>query len=253
MRFGFPDKFNGWGRRDHSEKPMTQIFADGADLGSIAELAKDPRIAGYTTNPTLMRKAGVSRYADFARAFLNASQGKPVSFEVLSDEPEGMLDQARVIAGWGPNAVVKIPVMNTSGEPTALIVAKLASEGVCVNVTAIMTLSQVSEAAHALGQRSGYISLFAGRVADTGRDPVPVMMDALEIMKPYPGAKLIWASPREVLNYYQAERIACHVITMTPDLIKKLALCGKGLRVYSLETVKMFYEDGKALREAEFA
>lgn len=234
---------------------MTRIFADGADLRTMIELAHDDRVSGFTTNPSLMRKAGIANYREFAFQILAAIPDKPISFEVLADDVDTMETQAREIANWGGNVVVKIPITNTRRESTLPVVRRLSEIGVTVNVTAIMIPSQVLAAAAAIGDHSGYVSIFAGRIADTGWDPIPYVMESLEILSDCAGGiKLIWASPREVLNYYQATKIGCHIITMTPDLIRKLSLQDKDLEEYSLETVRMFYEDGKkAFGESAFA
>lgn len=224
-----------------------KIFADGADKAGMLELAALPWIAGFTTNPTLMRKAGVRDYRAFAKEILVAIPDRPISFEVFSDELADMERQAREIASWGDNVYVKIPVTNTRGEWTDDLVRRLAGDGIKLNVTALTTLAQVRRVADALAaSQSSYISLFAGRVADTGRDPVPLMTAAVELLRPYPSLELIWASPREVLNVYQADQVGCHIITVTPDLLKKLPLCGKDLDAYSLETVQQFHADAVA-------
>ena len=223
-----------------------KIFADGADLAGILELYKNPIIKGFTTNPTLMKQAGVSDYEEFARAILRAVPDRPISFEVFADEFEEMESQALEIASWGGMVVVKIPVTNTRGESAAALVRRLARAGVRLNVTAMMTLEQVREIADCL--RDGppsYVSVFAGRVADTGRDPVPHMAEAVRILRDYPQVELIWASPRELLNIFQADEVGCHVITVTHDVLKKLQLVGKDLDEYSLETVKMFFNDAQ--------
>lgn len=223
-----------------------KIYADGADLATMRRLATEPLIQGFTTNPTLMRQAGVSDYETFARDVLGCISGRPVSFEVFADDLATMERQALTIAAWGPNVYVKIPVTNTRGVSTAPVLRSLAGQGVRVNVTALLTLAQVESCATALSRaRAGCISVFAGRIADTWRDPVPVMADALELLRPYPQLELIWASPRELLNIFQADNLGCHIITVTPELLKKLNLVDKDLDEYSLETVKMFYEDGK--------
>ncbi|MEN9938089.1 MAG: hypothetical protein RLZZ387_4668 [Chloroflexota bacterium] len=221
-----------------------KIFADGADREGMLEMARKPYISGFTTNPTLMRKAGVADYRAFALNVLDAIHDRPISFEVFSDDFDEMERQALEIASWGENVYVKIPVTNTAGEPSYGLVERLARAGVKLNVTALMTLAQVRDVAGALGDGApSYISVFAGRIADTGRDPVPMMAAALELMRPYPRQELIWASPRELLNIFQADQIGCHVITVTNDVLKKLELVGKDLAEYSLETVKMFRED----------
>jgi transaldolase len=223
-----------------------KIFADGADLAGMVEMSAKPHIAGLTTNPTLMRKAGVADYRAFAREVLAAIPDKPISFEVFSDDFADMERQANEIAGWGENVYVKIPVTNTKCESAAPLVRRLARAGVKQNLTALATLAQVREVSEALaGGPSSYVSVFAGRIADTGRDPVPMMAAAVEILKAHPTQELIWASPRELLNIFQADAIGCHVITVTHDLLKKLALVGKDLAEYSLETVKMFHDDAR--------
>ncbi|MDB5292379.1 MAG: Transaldolase [Phycisphaerales bacterium] len=221
-----------------------RIFADGADRAGMVEMAGKPHIAGLTTNPTLMRKAGITDYRGFAQDILAAIPDKPISFEVFSDDFTEMERQAYEIASWGRNVYVKIPVTNTRREPATRLIRRLALAGVRQNVTALMTLSQVREVSAALAQGpESYISVFAGRIADTGRDPVPLMTSAVEIMRPYPRQQLIWASPRELLNIFQADAVGCHIITVTNDVLKKLELVGKDLSDYSLETVKMFHED----------
>jgi transaldolase len=223
-----------------------KLFGDGADIDSILELYKKPYIKGFTTNPTLMQKAGISDYAEFARKLVKAVPDRPISFEVFADEFSEMERQALIISEWGKNVYVKIPITNTKREASYPLIEKLAGRGLKLNVTAMMTLQQVAETARCLAKSpASYISVFAGRIADTGRDPVPMMAAAIELMRPYPQLELIWASPRELLNIYQAESIGCHVITVTPDVLKKLSLVGKDLDDYSLETVKMFYDDGK--------
>ena len=224
-----------------------QIFADGAEIAVISQMAQKPYIKGFTTNPTLMRKAGIADYKPFALEVLKVVPTLPLSFEVFSDDFAEMEKQALEIASWGKNVYVKIPITNTKGEPAAPLVAKLAKAKVQVNVTAIMTLDQVKETVAALQPDvASYVSVFAGRIADTGVDPLPLMQECLRVMAPNPKAELIWASPRELLNVFQADDIGCHVITVTPDILNKLALVGKDLGVYSLETVKMFYNDATA-------
>ncbi len=225
-----------------------KIFADGASLPSMLESARDPRIAGFTTNPTLMRKAGISDYQAFAKEVLAAIRDKPISFEVFADDVSEMRRQAREIATWGDNVYVKIPVTNTKRESMAALVRELASGGVKLNVTAICTLEQVRDVARALaGGAPSVVSVFAGRIADTGRDPIPLMKEALQICRASaPSAELLWASPRELLNIVQAAEIGCDIITVTPDLLKKLELVGKDLGDFSLETVQMFFKDAQA-------
>jgi transaldolase len=221
-----------------------KIFADGADKAGMLEMASKSFIKGLTTNPTLMRKAGISDYKAFARDVLKVIPTKPISFEVFSDDFGDMQRQAEEIAGWGSNVYVKIPVTNTKKEPAYDLVERLAGKGIKLNVTAIMTLAQVRDIVARLNPAvASYVSVFAGRIADTGRDPVPLMAAAVEMLAPNPGAELIWASPRELLNVFQADAIGCHVITVTNDVLKKLELVGKDLDDYSLDTVKMFHTD----------
>ena len=224
----------------------TKIFADGADKAGMLEMYKEPHISGFTTNPTLMRKAGISDYQAFAIDILKHIPDRPISFEVFSDDFAEMFDQALEIASWGPNVYVKIPVTNTQGAPAYKLINQLAQRQVKQNVTALMTLDQVQHVSEALAHGpASCISVFAGRIADTGRDPVPLMTKALTIMQPFPRQELIWASPRELLNIFQANEIGCHIITVTNDVLKKLTLVGKDLPQYSLETVKMFYDDAQ--------
>jgi transaldolase len=224
-----------------------KVFADGADLDGIVSLASDERIAGFTTNPTLMRASGVTDYEAFAREVLAAVPDKPISFEVFSDEFDEMEAQATRISTWGEHVYVKIPVTNTRGEPSLDLVERLAASGVKQNVTALMTVGKVKEVADRLaGGPPSCISLFAGRVADTGRDPVPIMVDALSVLSDQPSIELIWASPREVLNIFQADSIGCHIITVTHDLLKKLGNVGRDLEDFSLDTVRMFHRDAQA-------
>ncbi len=221
-----------------------KIFADGAEKAGMLEMAADQMIAGLTTNPTLMRKAGLTDYRGFAHEILAEIKEKPISFEVFSDEFDVMEKQALEIASWGDNVYVKIPITNTKGESSAPLAGRLSAQGVKVNVTAMMTLEQVQSVVPGLAQGPGaYVSVFAGRIADTGVDPLPLMTGIVGYLKDFPGIELIWASPREVLNIFQADEIGCHIITVTNDLIKKLALHGKDLDRFSLETVKMFYDD----------
>jgi transaldolase len=221
-----------------------KIFADGADRASMLELYHHPLVQGFTTNPTLMRNAGISDYEAFARDILKAIPDRPISLEVFSDDFAEMNVQANRIASWGENVYVKIPVTNTQGESSLPLVRSLARSGVKQNVTALMTLSQVRDMAAALGPGpSACVSVFAGRIADTGRDPVPLMAAAVELLRPYPQLELIWASPRELLNILHADRVGCQIITVTPEILKKLSLVGKDLNEYSLETVKMFRND----------
>lgn len=222
----------------------TKIFADGADKQGMLQMFEQTWIKGFTTNPTLMRKAGISDYQAFALDILKSIPNSPISFEVFSDDFDEMYKQALLIASWGPNVYVKIPVTNTKAEPSYQLIRKLAEKNVKMNVTALMTLDQVMDVSEALAKApSSYISVFAGRIADTGVDPLPIMKKALEIMKPYPQQELIWASPRELLNIFQADDIGCHIITVTNDILKKLSMVGKDLAQFSLETVQMFRDD----------
>lgn len=224
-----------------------KLFADGADLRAIAQLASSRWIHGFTTNPTLMRKAGIVDYRAFARDVLRIVGDRPISFEVFSDEFEEMELQAREIASWGSNVFVKIPVTNTRGAFAGRLIRRLSSAGVRVNATAILTLDQVEKVVDCLAPGvASFVSVFAGRIADTGRDPMPIMARAVELLRPLPRTELIWASPRELLNVLQANDVGCHVITATPDLLAKLPLIGKDLSEYSLETVKMFHQDAVA-------
>jgi transaldolase len=223
-----------------------KIFADGADKASMLELYANPLIRGFTTNPTLMRKAGVKDYQNFAREIASAIPDRPISLEVFADEFSEMERQALEIASWGKNINIKIPVTNTKKEPSYDLIRKLALAGVKLNVTALMTLEQVRDVSSALADGPpSIISVFAGRIADTGRDPVPLMSAAVELLRPYPQQELIWASPRELLNIFQADAVNCHIITVTNDVLKKLSLVGKDLHDYSLDTVKMFYNDAQ--------
>lgn len=226
------------------EELKVKIFADGADKAGMLEMYAKPYIKGLTTNPTLMKKAGISDYRAFCKDILTTIKDKPLSFEVFSDDFVEMERQAMEIASWGKNVYVKIPVTSTREETCYSLVRKLASQKVKLNVTAIMTLTQVSDVAASLDPNvPSYVSVFAGRIADTGRDPVPIMISAVEILKAVPKAELIWASPRELLNIFQADEIGCHIITVTNDILKKLTFVGKDLKEFSLDTVKMFYND----------
>ena len=221
-----------------------KLFADGADIDGIREMAANPMIRGFTTNPTLMRKAGVSDYEAFAHEVLEHVRELPVSFEVFADDWEPMRRQAERIASWADNVNVKIPVTNTRGDSSAELIKTLSAAGIAVNVTAVFTLEQVAEITEALSADTpAIISVFAGRIADTGTDPIPIMRQAIEIMAGKPKAELLWASPRELLNVFQANESGCHIITATNDLLKKLAIVGKDLNAYSRETVQMFYRD----------
>jgi len=225
-----------------------KIFADGASLPSMLESARDPRISGFTTNPTLMRKAGISDYRAFAKEVLASIKDRPISFEVFADEFADMRRQAQDIATWGDNVYVKIPITNTRREPATALIRELASSGVKLNVTAICTLDQVRDTAQALkGGAPSVVSVFAGRIADTGRDPIPLMKEALGMCRAADKRiELLWASPRELLNIVQAAEVGCDIITVTPDLLKKLELVGKDLADFSLDTVQMFYRDAQA-------
>jgi transaldolase len=220
-----------------------QIFADGADKASMLELYRQPHIKGFTTNPTLMRGAGVDDYHSFALDVLATIQDRPISFEVFADDEAEMEEQTRHIAAWGKNVFVKVPVMTTNGAPTYDLVRHLSSDGIQLNVTALLTLEQVRDVCSALqADVPAYVSVFAGRIADTGRDPVPLMREAVAMVNDV-NAQLIWASPRELLNVFQADEIGCHVITATTDVLKKLPLVGKDLHEFSQETVEMFRRD----------
>jgi transaldolase len=224
-----------------------KIFADGADRASILDLASNPLIKGFTTNPTLMRKAGIMDYESFGRSLAREIPNRPFSFEVLSDDFAEMEQQALQISTWGENIYVKIPITDTHGRSSAALVKRLADQGVKLNVTALMTLAQVDAVVSSL--RNGppsCISIFAGRIADAGCDPLPILCQALERIRTYPQIELIWASPRELFNIVQAEQIGCHIITVTHDLLKKLPLIGRDLSEYSLDTVKMFVNDARA-------
>lgn len=221
-----------------------KIFADGADKTGMLQMHQHPWIKGFTTNPTLMRKAGIVDYQAFARDILQHITDKPISFEVFSDDFDEMFDQALLINSWGKNVYVKLPVSNTKAEPGYSLIKALANKNVKMNITAIMTLDQVYDVTEALTQApSAFISVFAGRIADTGRDPLPAMQKALEIITPYPHLELLWASTRETLNIFQANDIGCHIITVPNDILKKLDQVGKDLTQFSLETVQIFRDD----------
>jgi transaldolase len=221
-----------------------KLFADGAEVAVIAALAANPLIKGFTTNPTLMRKAGVLDYRAFAREVLPLVGYRPISFEVFSDEFDEMAAQALEIASWGRSVFVKIPVTNTRGEFSGPLIARLTKAGVQVNVTALLTAAQVRRVAECLSPAvPSFVSVFAGRIADTGRDPMPIMAESVAALEPLPAAELIWASPRELLNVIQADSVGCHVITATNDVLSKLPLIGKDLDEFSLDTVKMFRQD----------
>lgn len=224
-----------------------KIFADGADRASIVDLAANPLIKGFTTNPTLLRKAGITDYESFGRSLAREIPNRPFSFEVLSDDFDEMEQQALKIATWGENVYVKIPITDTRGRSSAALVRRLAEQGVKLNVTALMTLDQVDTVVPSLRHAPpSCISIFAGRIADAGCDPLPILCEALARIRAYPQIELIWASPRELFNIVQAEQIGCHIITVTHDLLKKLPLIGRDLTEYSLDTVKMFVNDARA-------
>ena len=229
------------------EQLKVKVFADGADKEGMLEMYRQPFIKGFTTNPTLMRKAGVKDYRAFAKEMVRLIPDRPLSFEVFSDDFDEMERQAREIAGWGKNVYVKIPITNTRGAPAYDLAGRLSHAGVQLNITAIMTLEQVRQVLLKLSPTvSSYISIFAGRIADTGRDPLPLMAAAVELLKIVPAAELIWASPRELLNVFHADAIGCHIITVTNDILKKMKLVDYDLAAYSLDTVKMFFEDAKS-------
>ena len=231
----------------NTAKLKIKIFADGADKRGILDLYKNPLIQGFTTNPTLMRHVGISDYEAFAREILAAVPDRPFSLEVFSDDFDEMGRQARKLTALGANVYVKIPITNTKGESAAPLVRQLTGEGIKLNVTALMTVQQVHTAAAALaGSPSAYISVFAGRVADAGVAPLPLMRESRAVMRPQPQLELIWASPREILNLVQADSIGCHIITVTHDLLKKLPGLGKDLTEFSLDTVRMFHRDALA-------
>jgi len=224
-----------------------KIFADGANIEAMLRYYRDPRIAGFTTNPTLMRKAGIADYESFAHHILSVIKDRPISFEVFSDDFAEMERQAHAIAGWGENTNVKIPITNTEGESSTSLIKRLSKSGIKMNVTAITLFEQVADVAPVLAQgRGGIVSVFAGRIADAGQDPLPVMTKCVEFLSKYPNVELLWASPRELYNLVQAELIGCHIITVTEDILKKLPLLGGDLKQVSLDTVRMFYNDAQA-------
>ncbi len=230
-----------------SKQFKIKLYADGADLKGMIEVYNEGIVSGFTTNPTLMKKAGVKNYEEFAKSALKAIPDLPISFEVFLDDLDGMEREARKIAGWGENAYIKIPVTNSKGESTASLVKKLSRDGLKLNVTAILTIEQVKQVSRALSPSTpSIISIFAGRIADTGRDPMPIMKEAFSILKSNPKAELLWASTRELLNLVQAESCGCHIITITNDILKKVPMLGKDLKELSLDTVKMFYNDAQA-------
>ncbi|MHC9541997.1 MAG: transaldolase [Vulcanimicrobiota bacterium] len=225
-----------------------KLFADGAKVDEMKDAYRSGLVKGFTTNPTLMKKAGVTQYAAFAKEVLREITDLPISFEVFSDEFDEMEREARIIASWGHNVNIKIPITNTRGESSVPLIRRLSQSGLSLNVTAMMTLEQVRMVAEALSPDTyNIVSIFAGRIADTGRDPVPYMKEAVSILKAKPKAELLWASPRELLNIFQAEECGCHIITLLPDILKKLPTVGKDLAQYSLETVQMFYRDGQSV------
>jgi transaldolase len=227
-----------------TDQLKVKIFADGADRAGMLEMYRNPLIKGLTTNPTLMRKAGVSDYESFARDILSTVTEKPISFEVFSDEFDEMERQALKIASWGANVYVKIPVTNTKSQPSYPLIKRLAERGVKLNVTALMTIAQVRDVvAHLNPKVASCVSVFAGRIADTGRDPRPIMAESVRVAAANPLSEIIWASPRELLNIFEADAVGCQIITATNDIIKKLSLAGYDLDRYSLDTVKMFYND----------
>jgi transaldolase len=226
-----------------------EVFADGADRSGIEALARNPWIKGFTTNPTLMRASGVADYEGFARDVLTVIGDRPISFEVFADDFDDMIRQGRRIATWGEQVFVKIPVTDTRGRPTSKVVRTLSAEGIQLNVTAMTTPEQVRGVVDCLAPGSRhFVSLFAGRIADTGRDPIPLVRRCLDILAPRPEVRLIWASPREILNVIQAHEVGCHIITVTHELLAKLPLLGKDLDEYSLETVQMFHRDAVTAR-----
>ena len=231
----------------HLADLTVKIFADGADLAGMLAMAKNPLVKGFTTNPSLMRKAGVADYESFAREVISAIPDRPISFEIFADEFGAMIAQGQKIGSWGSNVNVKVPVTDTRGRFSGDVITALSAGGIAVNVTAIMTLDQVRAVAEALAPDApAIVSVFAGRIADTGLDPVPHMRECVQILKSRPRAELLWASPREVLNLFQADAIGCHIITMTNDLIAKLALYGRDLVEYSRDTVQTFFKDAAA-------
>jgi transaldolase len=225
----------------------TKIFADGAEKASMLELHNNPLISGFTTNPTLMRKAGIKDYNEFAQDILKSITDKPVSFEVFSDNFDEMERQAIEISKWGSNVIVKIPITNTKGESSVDLIGRLSAKGIIINATAMMTIDQVISVLPGLSEGSGgFVSIFAGRIADAGVDPLPVMKKVMDLLQDYPNIELIWASPRELFNIVQANEIGCHIITVTNDILKKLPTIGKDLTEFSLDTVKMFFNDAFA-------
>ena len=247
MDSGSDDQGTGDAMNEVVERLRVKIFADGADRNAIAELASNPVVSGFTTNPTLMRAAGVADYEAFARDIVELVPELPISLEVFSDDFGEMEQQARTISQWGENVFVKVPVTNTRGESAAEVVRHLVAEGVRLNVTALTTVRQVEEIAAALkGSTAAFVSVFAGRIADTGRDPSPIMAESVAVLRPPPQLQLSWASPREVLNILHADAVGCHVITVTQQLLAKLPWLGRDLEGVSLDTVRMFHDDARA-------
>lgn len=243
----FTDKLRSVAGSSLASGRSIKIFADGANKESMLKYYADPRISGFTTNPTLMRKAGISDYEVFAKDILACINDRPISFEVFSDDFAEMERQAHTIAGWGKNVYVKIPITNTKGESSAKLVERLTKGGVKMNVTAMTLFSQVTEIAPLLEKGDGgIVSVFAGRIADAGQDPLPVMKKCVDYLQQYPNVELLWASPRELYNLVQAEAIGCHIITITEDILKKLPLLGGDLKQVSLDTVQMFHNDAHA-------
>jgi transaldolase len=224
-----------------------KIFADGANVTEMKRVYSEGIVRGFTTNPTLMKKDGVKDYVAFAKDVLSEIKTMPISFEVFTDDFESMERQAREIGSWGDNVFIKIPITNTKGEPSYELIRKLSDDGMKLNITAILTLEQIENVAKSINADTpSIVSLFAGRIADTGRDPIPYIKESLEILKGNPNAELLWASSRELLNIFQAEECGCHIITVTNDLLKKLQMVNKDLKELSLDTVKMFYNDASS-------
>ena len=230
------------------EKLKIKIFADGANVEEMIKAYKEGLVKGFTTNPTLMKKNGIKNYEKFAKEILNEIVDLPISFEVFSDEFDNMEKEARLISSWGKNVFVKIPITNTKKESSIPLIKKLSHDGLMLNITAILTIAQVENVAYnILPESKTIVSVFAGRIADTGRDPIPYMKESSEILKENKNAELLWASPRELLNIFHAEDCNCDIITVTNDILKKLSMVNKDLEELSLDTVKMFYIDGKNL------
>lgn len=228
------------------EQFKIKLFADGADLNGMVELYDEGSVSGFTTNPTLMRRAGVKNYEEFAKAALKTIPDLPISFEVFSDELDGMEREARKIAGWGENVYVKIPITNTKGESRTALIRKLSDDGLALNITAILTIEQVKLVSKALSPATpSIVSVFAGRISDTGRDPIPIMKESASVLRSNSNTELLWASTRELLNLVQAESCGCHIITITNDILRKVPMLGKNLKELSLDTVKMFYNDAQ--------